>query len=154
MPPIIIAAVIAGGASVAGSAMSARSNNKATKTADRYNREALAWEKDRTYAEDARLQPYREMGGKAYGQLGQMLGVDGAAPLPQPHDSFSFAQPMPQPHGAPSTARPMGGEMVQIQAPDGRVRPVPAHKVQRYVQRGGRVVDRGGTMPPQMEARV
>jgi hypothetical protein len=62
---------------VYGAHKQASSADKAAKSQESAAREALAWEKEQKAAEDARLAPYRQMGGNAMAALGQKLGVPG-----------------------------------------------------------------------------
>lgn len=134
----VISAGIGAISNIAGGKQQAKAIKESTKIADRFNRDALNYEKDQVSAEQERLRPFRELGTSAYGQLGRMLGVEGA---PAAGQSFTFARP--------SMAAPAGGPMVLIEAPDGSQARVPRQSVQKYVARGGRVL----SGPPEPSGR-
>src|SRR5687767_5833635 len=102
----LIASAIGGGTSLVAAKMGSNASNKASKTAAAAADEALKWEKSQHFAEEARLQPYRELGGQAYARMGQTLGLGGG---PTPQGAFSFR---PQPAGAMVKIRhPRTGEV-------------------------------------------
>lgn len=116
----LIGAAIGGGASVAAAKMGSNAANKAAKTQADATDKAIEWEKTQYFDEQARLDPYRNLGGQAYARMGQALGIgDG---------SFSFR---------PSTA----SQTVKIRHPrTGEIRDVPASQVEALTARGGQVV--------------
>lgn len=121
----LIAGAIAGGGSIAGAAIGSRGASKAAKTQADATDEAIKWEKQQYFDEQARLEPYRQMGGQAYARMGQMLGLDAPA-----GEAFSFR---------PQTGQ--AGATVKIRNPrTGEVRPVPAWQAEALKAKGGQVV--------------
>ena len=137
----LISAAIGGGASVAGAAIASHGAGKAAKTQADATTQALDFEKQQYAAEQARLQPYRDLGGAAMDRMSQRLGGG----------SFNFANPNRPSPGAGGAAAPAGGtfsfaspqagQMVTIRNPrTGEARQVPAAQAEILKQRGGQVV--------------
>lgn len=137
MPPIVIAAGISAAGALAGGAMASRGASQAAKSQERAAREALLWEKQQYADEQARLAPFRDVGNASLGQIAGRLGV----PAPTMPQGRSLGQ-MRDGSGLGLTGIGQAG-LVPIQAPDGSVRTVPAHKVASYLQRGGRLASGG-----------
>jgi hypothetical protein len=145
-----IAGAASAGGAVAGGVLAARGASKGAEIQDRAAMRALDFE-ERQYAdEQARLEPYRQVGSSAYGQLAKTFGLDMPAPSTSPTGggTFNFAQPM---RSAGLPGQPQAAQRVPLTAPDGSTAMVPAHKVPMYRARWAAMAGGGA---PTMEARV
>src|SRR5204863_8731852 len=143
----LISSAIAGGAAVGGAALASHGANKAAKTQANATTEALNFEKQQYAAEQARLQPYRDLGGQAYAKIGKMFGLEGAPPAAAPAPQMSPATAPPAPASQFSFARSRAYQaptatpgMVKLQGPDGSTRDVPEAQAAALIARGARRV--------------
>lgn len=130
----LIAAAASGATTVAAAKMGSNAANKASKTQANAATDALNFEKQQYANEQARLQPYRDLGGQAFAKIGQSFGL--SAPTPQATAYGSGGN-----GGTFTFAQPQGGGMVKIRNPrTGEIRPVPAAQAKLLQARGGQVV--------------
>lgn len=122
MPPLVIAAGIGAAGMFGAGAMGARASGKAAETSADAADKAIDWEKDQYFGEQARLEPYRQLGGQAYARMGQMLGI-GDGSVPQSAGTFGMQR------------------TVRIRHPrTGEIRAVPMAQAERLKAKGGQVV--------------
>lgn len=160
MPPVVVAAIIAGGAAVGGAAISASGQKSASETAAAGTTAALDYTKTKdaqtradaiaaqnaNYAQytakTARLAPYLQAGAGASAMLNKGLNLPPVALPPNPPPpqfAATFSGPTPASAGATptaTTAGTAGGGLVQMRAPDGTVQGVPANQVDFYASKG------------------
>ena len=170
MPIPAAVPIVMGIASLFGNLFGAKKTSDAAKkaadTQAQSANHALQLQRDQWTELQRQFAPYTAASTDAMLRLSDMLkrapspGVPGSPRLPAVAPTMPT---MPTGGGADTTmplsafARSMGrgrtpaaaqpGAMVQIQAPDGTVRAVPAHKRDAYLRKGGRVVERGMGQP-------
>lgn len=158
MPAPVIAAIIAGGASVGAAGIGAKLASNASKNAAATQaasgQQALGLQRDQWQAQQARTQPYVQAGQQSAQRLSDLLSpgrmgqyppfTPGGAPSTQPPmfgapPSSGMAQPQARPLSA--WAQPQtGGGLVTMEAPDGERKQVPASQQAYWQAKGAKVV--------------
>lgn len=101
--------IIGAGGQLAGNLIGARAAGRAADAQERAANEALAFERQRYGEEEARLQPYRQLGSQAYQQVGRMLGIE-APPNAQMAGPVAATNPVDRMAGGFSFGRPQMGQ--------------------------------------------
>lgn len=168
MPAAVwVPALIAGGSSVAGSAIASHGNTEAAKTQAASSDKSLAQAKEIYEQQRADLSPYRELGYSSLGALAQGMGLPAPSnPITNP-PAPSYANGAPPPtgepfstmslsqlHGLANSGSPnapvfgqleqkmnqVSGTMKKVKAPNGQVYTIPVTRLPEALQQGGQVV--------------
>lgn len=140
----ILPTAIGAGSGLAGTILANRGQTRAAEAQEAAAREALGFEREQFNAENARLEPYRQMGQSAWADMGRRLGLQAPPPASAPQTASMSANPIdaraqglrPFSMSPASTSR-----TARVRHPrTGEVREVPEWQVPALLQRGGQVV--------------